>query len=383
MYYLFNPYGYIFNIFILSSFSAENFTFLIPLIAATVLLSLAILIFKNLIKTRLITLLILEAIPLGFGIWMLDRTINAASMHYVDLFRLSNLCYILGPMFLVFFVDLISRGDYTWKSIAFAFFGGAISVGALFLDQYIVGYNLNSGWIQIFWLQPLIYVFVYSYIFLIAVIIFGGHLVKAYRKNRGKDKQTLKRIIIIYFVSIAGIFVFNSLRSLRLIDYPYINSLDAIFIALGFGYLSWQYLKQPHLFHLDLLDVQLYGLFVYDNDGPLLYSYEFQVKGFKNKEEMITAALAGVDSLFKEILQSDQPLKEVKQESNVVLFERGKTITVGLVCNLSTLMTRNWLYQFRAEFEKEFKKELEEYTKSKFVGFGDKPDKLAKKIFLH
>ena len=223
----------------------------------------------------------------------------------------------------------------------------------------------------------------FSYVILIAVAIFGAHLVIAYRKNKGRSKQILKRIIIIYFISILGIFVFNALRCLRLIDYPYLNSLDAVFIALGFGYLSWQYLKRPHLFHLDLLDVQLYGLFVYDNDGPLLYSLEFQLKGFKNKEEMITAALAGVDSLFKEILQSDQPLKEVKQESNVVLFERGKTITVGLVCNLSTLMTRNWLYQFRAEFEKAFKKELEEYTKSKFVGFGDKPDKLAKKIFLH
>ncbi len=168
------------------------------------------------------------------------------------------------------------------------------------------------------------------------------------------------------------------------IDYPYLNSVDTLFFTLGFGIISWHYLKRPHLFHLDLLDVQLFGLFVFDNNGPLLYSYEFQTAALKGADkDLFVGALAGIDSLFKEVLASDQHLKEVRQESNIILFESGKGITYGLMINRSTLMSRNWLYQFRVAFEKNFKAELEQYFRNQCLTFEKKPDILAKQIFLH
>ena len=360
-----------------------NFTFLIPLSAAVVLFSIAILIIRALFKTRLITLLVLEMIPLGFGFWMVDRTISAVSLVYIDFYRISNLCYILAPMFLIYFVDLIAKGTFTWKSIVFTFYSGSLTVAALFLDEYTVGYNPNSGWVQIAWDQPLFYVFLYIFILLV-VLFFLHHLFLAYSNNKGESKKLLKHIVLIFVISILGIFLFNSLRSLRLIDYPYLSSVDTLFFTLGFGFISWQYLKRPHLFHLELLDVQLYGLFVFDNNGPLLYSYEFQAASLKGTDkDLFVGALAGIDALFKEVLSSDQPLREVRQESNIILLESGKGITFGLVTNHSTLMSRNWLYQFRVAFERLFKAELAQYFSTKRLDFETKPDTLVRQIFLN
>jgi len=359
-----------------------NLTFLIPLSAAVVLFSIAILILRASFKTRLVTLIILEIIPLSFGFWMVDRTISAVSSTYVDFYRISNLCYILAPMFLIYFVDLIAKGIFTWKSVIFTFYSGTLTVAALFIDEYMVGYNPNSGWVQVAWKQPLFYVFLYLYILLI-VLVFLRHLFLAYSNNKGETKRLMKQIVLIFTISIFGIFIFNSLRSLRLIDYPYLNSVDTLFFTLGFGFISWHYLKRPHLFHLDLLDVQLYGLFVFDNNGPLLYSYEFQTASMMGTDkDLFVGALAGFDTLFKEVLSSDQNLKEIRQESNIIMLESGKGVTFGLVTNHATLVSRNWLYQFRVSFEKDFKLELERYFTTHLLDFETKPDVLVRQIFL-
>ncbi len=360
-----------------------NFSFLLPLFAAIILFFLVALVLHRFIKIRLITLPILAVVPLGFAIWMTNRTMAASLLTPVDLFRINNLCYIIGILFLVFFVDITSKGNPSWKSILFAFWAGGLTIGALFLDVYTIQYKLGVGWVQL-WEQPLFYIFLYLLEFVIAIFVFGLHITRAYQRNKGYNKELLKRVVLIFYLSILGVFIFTALRQLRFLDYPYINSIDALFFAIGFGYIAWQYIRLPHLFHLDVLDIQLYGLFVYDNDGPLLYSYQFQpTADFKDREDMITAALSGIDTLIKDILSSDEVLQEIRQESNVLLLERGDRITLGLVCNHSTLITRNWLLQFRFEFEKIFADVLEKYFTTHKIKFLANPDLLVRRIFLH
>ncbi|MFX0134785.1 MAG: hypothetical protein ACFFDN_14180 [Candidatus Hodarchaeota archaeon] len=361
-----------------------DLTFLMPLSASVVLFILSILILRALIKTRLITLLYLFIIPFNFGIWMFNRTILAASPYYIDLFRINHLCYIIIPIFLSMFVDFTSTGNFSWKSIVASFYAGALAIGALFIDKYEVKYVPSSGWVQFTLHTPIYYVFLYSFYLIFAIPVFEKHLLTAYFKNRGENKELLKKINIVFLISIFGVFIFNGLRTMRMIDYPFINSLDTLFFGIGFGYLSWQYLKRPYLFHLDLIDVQLYGLYVFDNNGPLLYSYAFQPKGVKEDDkELVASALAGIDGLFKEILSSDQPLTEVRQKSTLIILEKGTGITFGLVTNMSTLMTRNWLYQFRIDFEKEFSESVKKYFEFKIVEFENRPDKLIKRIFFY
>lgn len=358
-----------------------NLSFVIPLCAAIVLFILVGLILRAFLKTRLITLICLAVVPLGFGIWTVNRTIAALMPFEVDLFQISNLSYIIAPMFLIYFIDLIARGTFSWKSSFFSFFGGGLAVGAIFVDKYDVEVVPGVGSVQKELYQPYFYMGLYLYILLI-IILFTRHLYLAYKKNKGESKRKLKQITLIFLISILGIFAFNALRTIRLIDYPYICNVDVLFLVFGFGTLSWWYLKQSYLFHLDLLDVQLIGIVVFDNDGPLLYSYEFQ-SGIKSDKDLFVGALSGIDALFKEVLASGEALKEVRQESNIILLESGNGITLGLLTNISTIMTRNWLYQFRVGFEKEFNKELESYFKTGLVAFEDKPDVLVKKIFLN
>ncbi len=359
-----------------------NFTFIIPLIALIILFALLIILIRYLIKIRLITLFFMSVFPLTLGIWMINRVITALSIDYIDPFRISNICYTIGPLFLVLFLDLISKGRFTWKSICFSFYAGGLIISALFLDDYRVGYNHDSGLVIVNYTTSF-YIFIHLYILIIVLILFGYYLYSAYLRNSGKEKKILKRISIVYFVSVLGTFIFSILRSFRLIDYPYINSIDALFLAIGFGYMAWNYLKTPYLFHLDMVDINLMALFVYDNNsGILLYSYEFKAKKFECKE-LISGFFKGIDSLFKEILASDQPLKEVRHGSNIVLFNQGSYVSIGLLTNHSTIVTNNWLYNFRVEFEKEFRRELDYYFETQALDFEDKPDSLVKKIFLH
>ena len=358
-----------------------NLTFIIPLIAAIILISLFFILIRNLVKTRLITLLLMAIFPLTLGIWMINRVITAISLDYIDPYRLSNLCYIIGPLFLVLFMDLISKGRFTWKSILFSFCAGSLVIVALFIDDYRIAYNPNVGWVIVSYTIPF-YICIHLYVLIIVLILFGSYLYRAYLRNTGQEKLILRRISIIYFISVLGTLIFSMLRSFRVIDFPYVNSIDALFLAIGFGYMAWNYLNTPHLFHLDMVDVNLIALFVYDkNSGILLYSYEFKTE-ILGAKELISGIFKGIDSLFKEILASDQPLKEVRHGSYIILFNHGTEISIGLMTNLSTIMTNNWLYRFRIEFEKDFKNELEMYFKTQGLDFENKPDYLVKKIFL-
>ena len=220
-----------------------HFTFLIPLTAAIILFGFSTLIFKYFLKTRLYTLLLILVLPLVFGIWMINRMILAISPNYIDVHRLSNVLYIIGPMFLVIFVDIINDGKISWTSLVGSFYGGCLLVGAIFIDQYTVGYNEISGWIQVEYSYPIFYVFLYFYIFIIFFIITGRYLFIIYNENKGTDKIILRNFFIVYIVSIFGTFLFNSLRMMRLLDYPYLNSLDAAFIVIGFGYISCSFVS--------------------------------------------------------------------------------------------------------------------------------------------
>jgi len=143
------------------------------------------------------------------------------------------------------------------------------------------------------------------------------------------------------------------------------------------------YLKYPYIYHLEMSDIQLIGLIVYDKKtGILLYAYEFKIESIEQKE-LISGLFSGVNMMFREILKNEQSIKEVRHGSNVVLFEETKTLHIGLITNLSTILTRNWLYQFRTEFERDFKEELNTFYTTQYLEFNDKPDSLVKRIFLY
>ena len=358
------------------------FSSIFPLIAAIILFTLFIIMIRSLIKKRLITLLFIAILPLCFGIWMITRVITAVSTEFIDVFRIANLSYIIGPLFIIFFIDLISKDKFTWVSVVLSFFAGAICMSVLFLDYYEVEYNAISVWVMVEY-NVYVYLFTYLFVFIIIFLIFGVYLTRAYRRNTGKDRKVLNKLLIVYFFSATGAIVFSFIRSLRMIDLPYINSLDALFLSIGFAYIGLMYLKYPYIFHLDMVDIQLLGLIVYDKQtGILLYSYEFKTESIKQKE-LISGLFSGVNMMFREILKNEQSIKEVRHGSNIVLFEETKTLHIGLITNLSSILTRNWLYQFRTEFEKEFKEELNTFYTTNMIDFNNKPDSLVKKIFLY
>ena len=359
-----------------------DLTFLIPLSAAIVLFILSYLVVRQLIRTKLITLLYLAIFPIAFTIWMISRIIMIISIEFFDPFRLNHSSYIIGAMFLVFFTDLASNGKFSWRSLLFSFYGGSLIMSALFIDKYVVGYIDPTGWVQMSVEFPIYYIFLFFFEFLVIFVIFGGHLIQAYLKNVGDEKKKLRTILIIFFLTSTSGFLFTALRTARHLDYFFVNSLDALFMALGFGFIAYQYLKYPHLFHLDVLDVQLYGIVVYDRvSGILLYSYEFKSFELKSKE-LIPGFFTGINILFKEILMSNQVLKEVHHGSNIILFEEGKNISMGLITSHSTLMTSNWLFQFRVQFEREFEEEINIFLQTQALTFEQKPDTLVRKIFL-
>ena len=338
-----------------------NIVFILPLTAAIVLFSLVIVTLRGFLKTRLITIGIFVIFPILFGVALVNQSIFLITTDYIDLYLLTNLCYILG-------------------SIMF-FYAGGLTISQLFLDEYTPIYTDALGWTVI----PnniLHYLFFILFVFLAVFVFLGVYLFRLYKSNVGKKKTIFRRILITFLITGAGVGIFTVARSLQITQNAVISNLDSVCVMIGFGYLIRSYLKNTAMFHLDMVNLKLYGLFVFDkSSGILLYHYEFETDKIKGKE-LFGGLFKGIDSFFKEILKSDQQLKEVIHGSNYVLFNQGKDITVGLFANISTLLVSNWLYRFRSEFERIYSKDISQFLKDSNVEFEDKPDELVKRIFL-
>ena len=231
-----------------------NLTFLLPLGAGVVLYLLAGITNRSYIKTKLETFTLFSIFCLLFGTALMTRMISLISTTYVDLYIIHNLCYINAAVLLALFIDLVSKGHITWKSLLVFFCAGGLSVSQIFLDEYIIIYSELTGWTTI--LTNLIHfgVFVLYYGFIIFFIL-GGYLIRIYRENSGWKKVLLKRIIIVFLITGSGVTGFYCLRILNLIGNPLLRNLDTVCIVIGFGYLIQQYLQHPSAFHLDMVDI--------------------------------------------------------------------------------------------------------------------------------
>jgi len=159
---------------------------------------------------------------------MITRVITAISTDYIDVFRLANVSYIIGPLFVIFFIDLVSKGKFTWMSVVFSFWAGCMVMAVLFIDYYKVEYNPISGWVMTEY-NIIIYIFTYVFVFLIIFLRFGEYIIRAYKRSKDKERKILKKILFIYFSCGTGAIIFSFIRSVRLIDIPLVNSFDAIF----------------------------------------------------------------------------------------------------------------------------------------------------------
>jgi hypothetical protein len=357
-------------------------TFLLPLIAAIVLFGLVIMTIRYYITTKLMTFLFFLAFSLMFGVIMILRIITILSTEDLHLYPASNLLYINGIWLLVIFIDLIAEGKSSSKTIFASYFAGALSISQLFIDKFNTQYVEGTGWVSV--PQNLIHFGGFVVFAAISIFLFmGRYLFSLYNKSKGAHRKILGQIMIVFLITGGGVGIFTVSRSFLITTNGFINNMDAICIMLGFGYLQYMYLRHPTIFHIDMVDVELYGLFVYDrNTGNLLYSYIFDQTRFGGKE-IIGSVLKGIDLVFKEILASDQQLKQIEHGSNFILFSEGNDLIFGLFTNVSSILTNNWLYRFRLDFEKEFAKDIEEYKRCNSICYDNQPDRIVRKIFLN
>jgi hypothetical protein len=357
-------------------------TFLLPLFAAIILSGLILMAIKFYARTKLFTLLFFALFSSLFVAVMIIRVITTLSVQEIDLYWLSNLFYINGIWLLSIFVDIMTDGKLTFKAIIFSFFAGCLNISQIFLDEYTLEYVPSSGWLG----KAQNFVHFGGFVVFAASIIFlslGNYLIHGIKHSKGEGKKVLIQILIIFLVTGGGVGIFTILRSFVLSDNGILNNLDTICIMIGFGYLQYKYIKHPTILHIDMIDVQLFGLCAYEKEsGNLLYEHIFDDEKY-GVRNLIGSALKGVDVLFKEILSSDMTLKQVEHGSNFVLFSEGKYIVAGLIVNVSTIVTNNWVYQFRVEFEKRLEEEIQTYLKEHVIDFDKKAEKIVKDIFSY
>ncbi len=359
-----------------------NWAFLLPSIAAIFLMGLVIMTLKFYKTTHLITLLYFACFSVLFIIVMVLRIIETVSIENPNLYRYSNLCYINGIWLLALFVDMIRFGKLGWRSILASFSAGLLNTSQMFLDRFETVYLEGTGWVD----TPRDYIHFGGFVIFAATIIFvflGNYLISLYRKATGINKKFIQQLLIVFLITGGGVGFFTVARALLLSRSGIINNLDAICIVAGFGYLQYKYIQNPTFFHIDMIDLKLSALFVIDkNSGNVLYSYIFNTERFASKD-LIGGVLKGLDLILKEILESDQPLKQVVHGKEFIIFDEGKDVVVGLFVNVSSIVTINWVKQFRTAFEKKFEKDIQRYKENCVVNACEDKDMLVRQIFLY
>ena len=313
---------------------------------------------------------------------MILRIIETVSINNPNVYRYSNLCYINGILLLALFVDMIRFGKLGWRSIFASFGASLLNTSQLFLDRFETVYLEGTGWVD----TPKNIIHFGGFVLFAVVIIFlflGYYLLSLYKKNSGENKKFIQQIIFVFLVTGGGVGIFTVTRALLMFRSGFINNLDAVCIVARFGYLQYKYVQNPTFFHIDMIDVKLSALFVVDkHSGNVLYSYVSNKERFASRD-LIGGVLKGLDLILKEILESDQPLKQVVHGKEFIIFDEGKDIVCGLFVNVSSIVTINWVKQFRTDFERKFAKDIELYKKNCVVNFCEEQDKLVREIFLY
>ncbi len=190
------------------------------------------------------------------------------------------------------------------------------------------------------------------------MLILSLFLLYAIRNTSGRVRRSMETIAVGFLIGFLGYigrseFAYNSLG-------PSIYLLAAVFLVAGLLLLGATVLSSPSLDELNWRE-QLLELYVIGSAGLLLYDHTFQPATDMDRH-LAAAGIAGVQLLFKEILNSREGLNSLAVGDTHVMFGHGEGFTVVLIARKPYRILADKIIQFIQMLELVFRRELTEET---------------------
>jgi hypothetical protein len=186
-----------------------------------------------------------------------------------------------------------------------------------------------------------------AFLALVGIMLF---LRFAFRNTIGDVRRNVKFVVGGFLIAWVGFIGRSDYTYYNFGEVPYI--IGTMLLVLGsivFGY------ALVYSVALDELDWRkhLVDLYVIKEGGLLAYHHEF-VKGKIVDQALTAAGMSGVQSLFQEIISTDDGLNIVSIGSSEILFSHGKYITCVLVTKEPYRILLTKVDNFTKRFEKIF-----------------------------
>ncbi|MHA1771040.1 MAG: hypothetical protein ACTSYL_05595 [Candidatus Thorarchaeota archaeon] len=191
---------------------------------------------------------------------------------------------------------------------------------------------------------------------LIAFFVLCLFLIYAVRSTSGTVRHSMEVIFIAFFIGFLGYVGRSDFAYYTLGAQIYI--IAALFLVTGLGIMGITLLSSPALDELDWHD-QIYDLYVIHYSGLLIFHESFKEISTAN-EDLTAAGITGVQSLFKEILNSEQGFSSMSVGDKHILFTQGEHFTTVLITQKAYKILLEKVRNFTQQFQLVYAEALEQ-----------------------
>jgi hypothetical protein len=315
--------------------------------------------------------LLFFSISFGFIAGYLIIDAFAILISSVFLAQIHTILVFPATLFLVFSVDYTSKETISLLKISITISLGALVLFFAFLPGSVT-LNLdrnypfvNAELFDLFYILMIVN--------LLSLFVYWGVTTRKHTPNKLKYAGNLILFGIILLGPIDMVFFIMSRVSIIFVILDYGSMTTGILI------LTYIMIKEPKIFYV--LPFKAYHLQVnYTESGISLFNYKWTEFKSESSDDLVAGLLNAIDKMSINVLERGG-VKEMRLEQGILIFQKGKYITTGLLTSKSSRVLRECLLKFTLEFEVVFKKGLEK-PPSKLNQF-ESADELIKNNFTH
>jgi len=298
--------------------------------------------------------------------------LEAISFILLDLFiaRIYSILVFPATIFLIIGIDYEAKETVNISKISLTC--GLGCVGAyLAFQPNSVQTTFESGHQTIIWLGDFRIIAIFMVLVpLILVLQWGFHIwIHSPKKLRKKANIFLLGIILMSPVNF-------TLYLLTLVNSIFIIFAD-ITLCIGMIITTYILIKDPKILYI--LPFRVYSIVVVHSIAGFPLFYHNWSEPFID-QDLFTCVLSATEKMTTEVLMRGG-VKSVNLKQGVLILEKKRFITVGLLASKTSKFLRDCLTDFTDEFERDFAKELNQ-APNELHDF-DAASKLIEKTFAH
>ncbi|TXT66914.1 MAG: conserved membrane protein of unknown function [Promethearchaeota archaeon] len=171
-----------------------------------------------------------------------------------------------------------------------------------------------------------------------------------------KSPKILKKTSFLFFLG--GLMMGPIWLILSLFNSNIMQMIAYLCLAIGALLTVATITKEPKLLYI--LPFTVYRMIIYDENGLLLYSYQWIKSNFDLN--LITGFLTALQSFSDEALKKGK-ISEIILEEGVLILEQSHSIIIGLLTSKTSKLLRTSLDKFFMEFQAKYKNIIEDESR--------------------